>query len=48
MLTRELLKYIFQNGKLERKDLLREELYFGNLFDSVAINSVITDLEERL
>lgn len=45
---RELLKFISQNGKFERKDLLREELYFGDLFDSVAINSVIEDVEAKL
>jgi type I restriction enzyme R subunit len=45
---KELLKYISQNGKFERKDLLREELYFGDLFDSVAINSVIADVESKL
>ena len=44
----ELLKYISQNGKFERKDLLREELYFGDLFNSSEINSVITDVEDRL
>lgn len=45
---RELLKFISQNGRFERSDLLLEELYFGDLFDSVTINTVITDIEERL
>lgn len=45
---RELLKFISQNGSFERNDLLREELYFGDLFDSVTINSLIEDIEDRL
>ena len=44
----ELLKFISQNGRFEKKDLLREELNFGNLFDSSQINTIITDIEDRL
>lgn len=44
----ELLKYISQNGKFEKSDLLREELFFGELFNSAQINSVVKDVEEKL
>lgn len=44
----ELLKYISQNGTFDRKDLLREELYFDELFNSSEINMVLTDIEDRL
>lgn len=44
----ELLNYISQNGKFERKDLLREELNFGSLFNSVEINMLLNDIENRL
>ena len=44
----ELLKYVSQNGMFNRNDLLREELYFGDLFDSSEINTVIKDIEDRL
>jgi len=45
---RELILFISQNGKLDRRDLLREELNFNNLFNSIEINNLITDIEERL
>ncbi|MCR5255517.1 MAG: DEAD/DEAH box helicase family protein [Acetatifactor sp.] len=45
---KELLNFISQNGKFERSDLLREELYFGDLFNSVAINTVLEEIEKRL
>ena len=45
---RALLTYINRNGKFERRDLLKEELHFVGLFDSVQINSLISDIEEFL
>lgn len=44
----ELMKYISLNGRFEKNDLLREELSFGNLFNSSEIKDVINDIEERL
>lgn len=46
--VKELLKFISKNGKFERSDLLREELLFGDIFDSITINSLLIDIEERL
>ena len=45
---RELILFISQNGKFERTDLLREELNFNSLFNSVQINGLISDIENRL
>ena len=45
---KELLLFISQNGKFERTDLLREELNFNSIFNSVEINNLLTDIEERL
>ncbi len=44
----ELLLFIFQNGKFERTDLLREELNFNSLFNSIQINNLIKAIEARL
>lgn len=41
----ELLKYVAQNGAFERSDLLKEELHFGDLFDSVKIGDLLKDIE---
>lgn len=46
--VKELLLFISQNGKFERSDLLREELNFNSIFNSVEINNLINDIEERL
>lgn len=43
-----LLNFISQNGKFEKGDLLKEELFFGDLFNSMEIKSVINDIESRL
>lgn len=45
---KELLVFINKNGKFERKDLLKEELYFAGLFDNLQIVSLLTDLESIL
>lgn len=45
---KELLIFISQNGKFERKDLLREELNFNGIFNNIQINKLITDIEERI
>ena len=44
----ELLKFISQNGKFEKNDLLREELHFSDLFNSSEINTIINEIKERL
>ena len=46
--VKELLTYIFQNGKFSRSDLLKEELNFGDLFDNITIQSLLNDLEAIL
>ena len=43
--VKELITFIFQNGRFERTDLLREELNFGGLFDSIQIGRLIADIE---
>ncbi len=43
--VRELLVFIGQNGEFKRTDLLREELNFGNLFDNITIQALLTDIE---
>lgn len=45
---KELLLFISQNGKFERTDLLREELNFNSIFNSIQINNLIKDIENRL
>lgn len=45
---KELLIFISQNGKFERKDLLREELNFNGIFNNIQINKLISDIEERI
>lgn len=42
---KSLLNYIIQNGRFERSDLLKEELFFDNIFDSVTINALLNDIE---
>lgn len=46
--VKELLLFISQNGKFERTDLLREELNFNSIFNSIEINSLIKDIEKRI
>lgn len=46
--TKELLIFISENGKFSREDLLREELNFGALFNSVQINTLINEIEKRI
>ncbi len=45
---KELLLFISQNGDFKREYLLREELGFGELFNSIEINKLLNDIEERL
>ncbi len=45
---KELLIFISQNGDFKRKYLLRPELIFGELFNSMEINSLIEDIESRI
>lgn len=45
---KSLLNYIIQNGRFERSDLLKEEMFFDNIFDSVTINSLLKDIESVL
>jgi type I restriction enzyme R subunit len=45
---KELLIFIAENGKFCKNDLLKEELNFGSMFDSIAINSLISELEQIL
>lgn len=45
---RELLLFISQNGSFKREDLLREELNFNQIFNSIEINKIIEDIEERI
>lgn len=45
---RALITYINRNGKFERQDLLKEELHFAGLFDSMQINSLLKEIEEFL
>ena len=42
---KSLLNYIIQNGRFARSDLLKEELFFDNIFDSVTINALLNDIE---
>ena len=45
---KELLIFISQNGKFIRQDLLREELNFNGIFNSVEIGKLINDIENRI
>ena len=45
--AKELLIFISQNGEFTRQDLLREELNFGGLFNSIQINTLLNELESR-
>ena len=45
---KELLLFISQNGYFDRRDLLREELNFNGIFNSVEIGDLIKDIEERM
>ena len=45
---KELFLFISQNGRFERKDLLREELNFNDLFNNIQIQEVIDMIEEIL
>ena len=45
--VKELLLFISQNGKFERQDLLREELNFNHLFNSIEIGRLLQDIEAR-
>ena len=44
--VKELITFIFQNGRFEKTDLLKEELNFGDLFDNLQITALIEDIEE--
>lgn len=46
--AKELLVFISQNGTFKRQDLLREELDFDDIFDSVQINKLLALIEERV
>jgi type I restriction enzyme R subunit len=45
---KELLLFISQNGKFERNDLLREELNFNGIFNSLEIQNLLNDIEKRV
>ena len=45
---KELIIFINKNGKFERKDLLKEELFFADLFNNIQIASLLSDLESVL
>lgn len=46
--AKELLIFISQNGSFERKDLLREELHFNDIFNSEQIVRLATEIEKRI
>ena len=46
--AKELLVFISQNGQFCRQDLLREELNFGVLFNSIQINALLNEIESRI
>lgn len=46
--VKELLLFIFKNGKFKKTDLLREELNFNSIFNNEEISSLIKDIEDRL
>ena len=43
--VKELLLFISQNGYFEKSDLLREELDFRGIFNSIEINRLIEEIE---
>ena len=45
---KELLIFISQNGKFVKQDLLREELNFNGIFNSIEIGKLINDIENRI
>jgi len=45
---RQLLLFVSQNGSFNKRDLLREELHFNKIFNSIEINNLIKDIEEVL
>lgn len=45
---RELLLFISQNGYFDKADLLREELNFNGIFNSIEIGKLIKDIENRM
>lgn len=45
---KELLIFISQNGKFVKQDLLREELNFNGIFNSIEIGKLISDIENRI
>jgi type I restriction enzyme R subunit len=46
--VRALLIFISENGRFEKSDLLREELDFRKMFNSIEISKLISDIEEVL
>lgn len=44
----ELLVFISQNGQFSRQDLLRDELNFGEIFNSIQIQKLLKEIESRL
>lgn len=46
--VKELMLFISQNGKFDRTDLLREELNFNNIFNSIEINNLLNEIEKRV
>ena len=44
--VKELILFISQNGCFDRSDLLREELDFRGIFNSIEINQLINSIEE--
>lgn len=45
---KELLLFISQNGYFDKADLLREELNFNGIFNSIEIGKLIKDIEDRM
>lgn len=45
---KELLIFISQNGKFVKQDLLREELNFNGIFNSIEIGKLINDIENKI
>jgi type I restriction enzyme R subunit len=46
--AKELLIFISQNGEFKKEDLLREELNFNGIFNSLEIGALIGEIEQRI
>lgn len=45
---KNLLLFIAQNGYFDKQDMLREELNFNGIFNSIEIKTLIDEIEERI